>query len=370
MKAINIGTTYDIYRDNVKTYDKLPAKNYIVRFNKMSGFYLEEYSDIEIKEKIYGVHEAKVDKVLKSFCKFEKNLGVILSGDKGIGKSLFAKRLAIKAVSSGIPVIIVDKFIPGIASYIEEIDQEVMVLFDEFDKTFTGINTSDNEADPQAGLLSLFDGISQGKKLFVITCNSINKLNDFLINRPGRFHYHFRFGYPTVEELKEYLEDKLEERYYCEIDKVIDFSRKVDLNYDCLRSIAFEINNGETFDKAITDLNIVRVSSPKYDVTLFCTDGYKFTNKSIAIDLFNVAESETIWLYDHLGNCVVGVKFNAVDCKFDFDMCANTVKGDDIEILYDTDEYCPKDAIEKAKEHKPKCLVINRSRSKSLHYTV
>ena len=59
---------------------------------------------------------------------------MILSGHKGIGKSLFAKLLSIEAIRNGIPVIIADKYIPGIAAYIESIDQRVMVLFDEFDK--------------------------------------------------------------------------------------------------------------------------------------------------------------------------------------------------------------------------------------------
>lgn len=48
----------------------------------------------------------------------------------------------------GIPLIVVDKFIPGIASYIESIDQEVMVLFDEFDKTFGEVEAADGEASP------------------------------------------------------------------------------------------------------------------------------------------------------------------------------------------------------------------------------
>ena len=55
-----------------------------------------------------------------------------------------------------------------------------------------------------------------GKKLFLITCNEIRKLNDYLINRLSRFHYHFRFDYPSYKEIWEYLHDKLEEKYYPE----------------------------------------------------------------------------------------------------------------------------------------------------------
>ena len=35
--------------------------------------------------------KSKANKVLKSFALFKRSMGVILSGDKGIGKSLFAR---------------------------------------------------------------------------------------------------------------------------------------------------------------------------------------------------------------------------------------------------------------------------------------
>lgn len=102
MRVISSGNTYEVFDDSLKTYDKFPVQTYVVRFSKFKGFYLEKYMDIEIKEdKIYGVHMEKVEKVLRSFEKFDRNLGVILSGDKGIGKSLFAKLLSIEAVNRG-----------------------------------------------------------------------------------------------------------------------------------------------------------------------------------------------------------------------------------------------------------------------------
>ena len=64
MRAISYGNSYEIFDDSLKTYDKLPIQNFIVRFSQTKGFYLEKYSDIEIKEnKIYGVHLEKIDKV-------------------------------------------------------------------------------------------------------------------------------------------------------------------------------------------------------------------------------------------------------------------------------------------------------------------
>lgn len=60
-----------------------------------------------------------------------------------------------------------------------------------------------------------------------MTCNELYSLNSYIVNRPGRFHYHFRFDYPSPEAIREYLSDKLKEEAYVEIEKVVEFSRKI-----------------------------------------------------------------------------------------------------------------------------------------------
>ena len=260
MHIVESGKRYRIFNNAITTYDQLPPKTYRVDYDPETRiFSLLEAHDFEIPEtKIYGQHLDKVKKVLNSMDKMNRNLGVILSGDKGIGKSLFSKCLGLKARKKGIPVILVNEYHEGIANFLEEIEQTVMILFDEYDKTF-----DEKKHNCQAEMLSLFDGVSAGKKLFVITCNEIQSLSQYLINRPGRFHYHFRFLYPTADEIRDYMEDKLDKQYYDEIENVIAFSVRMNLNYDCLRSIAFELNNGLKFQEAINDLNIIRISQYK-----------------------------------------------------------------------------------------------------------
>lgn len=260
MHIVESGKRYRIFNNAITTYDQLPPKTYRVDYDPETRiFSLLEAHDFEIPEtKIYGQHLDKVKKVLNSMDKMNRNLGVILSGDKGIGKSLFSKCLGLKARKKGIPVILVYEYHEGIANFLEEIEQTVMILFDEYDKTF-----DEKKHNCQAEMLSLFDGVSAGKKLFVITCNEIQSLSQYLINRPGRFHYHFRFLYPTADEIRDYMEDKLDKQYYDEIENVIAFSVRMNLNYDCLRSIAFELNNGLKFQEAINDLNIIRISQYK-----------------------------------------------------------------------------------------------------------
>ena len=338
MKIINVGMDYSIYDDSLKVFDALPPKTYAINFSPMAGFSMSERPDLDINEKVYGVHEEKAQKVLHSFLGFERNLGVILSGNKGIGKSMFARILCKKAISKGIPVIVVDRFIPGIARYIESVEQEVLVLFDEFDKTFASIKTGENEADPQAGLLGLFDGVSSGKKLFVITCNNLNKLNDFLVNRPGRFHYHFRFDYPSEDQIREYLKDKLDPMYYGEIENVIFFAKRVCLNFDCLRAIAFELNNGESFKRAIEDLNIINVEETRYNVTLRFEDGTELIHKRFGMNLSAESGRYEIEMFDHANRNVLDIRFCTDDVQYNMQIGKLIVPTERTEITWWSDE--------------------------------
>lgn len=334
MKIIETGTTYKIYGEDLIVLENLPAQTYKVGFSKFTGFFLEKQANLEIKEeKIYGVHESKVRKVLNRFKNTNKNLGVILSGDKGIGKSLFARLLSNEAIENGMPVILVNEYIPGISDFINSIQNEVLVLFDEFDKTFA---SADSE-DPQAQMLSLFDGTSHGKKLFVITCNKYRSLNEYLINRPGRFHYHFRFNYPTAEEVREYLLDKLAPEYHSEIHKVVAFSKKIKLNYDCLSAIALELNDGETFEDAIMDLNIVNTGEKDttYSVTVYTQEGFTFCNESVSLNLFGTNRNR-FWVDDNANNSI-NIVFLGKDAIYEKKTNSFVVSGDAVKVDFNED---------------------------------
>ena len=365
MKIVNTGSTYRIYTDDLKTYDKLPAGTYLVNFSQMSGFYLEEYPNINVTEKIYGVHESKVAKILNTFKIFERNLGVILSGDKGIGKSICAKLLSQRSVEAGYPTLIVNRYVSGIADYLTTIDQEVVVLFDEFDKSFG----AKDDAAPQEEMLTLFDGLSQGKKLFIITCNEVHKLNEFLVNRPGRFHYHLRFEYPTPDEITQYLIDKLEPFAYTEIPKVINFSARVKVNYDCLRAIAFELSQGISFEDAIKDLNIVNIDREYYKVTAYFTDGSKTNTREMCVDLFSNDGYDTWLRYNREFDLTL--KFTPADAKYNEKLFCSVISAADVDIDWDYDSDSCEEADVKAITNKQLAYVtFERKFDKSLHYLV
>ena len=283
MNIVQSGTMFMIYDDSVKTYDKLPVGAYEVGCGKMTGFFLKTRNDFKVTEKVYGNHSEKVDKVLKSFQLADRNFGLILSGQKGIGKSMFMRVLAERAGNLGYPVIVVNGYIPGIDSFLGSIEQEVIVLFDEFEKTF---RQDEDHHEPQEEMLSLFDGTDGGKKLFIITCNEVRKLNTYLLNRPGRFHYHFEILPPSGDEVKEYMIDKLDPAYWDQIDKVVSLANSIYMTYDYLRAIAFELNQGYTLDEALSDLNIARAQA-EFNITVTVHGGIEYNAYGESMDLYS-----------------------------------------------------------------------------------
>ena len=298
MKIIESNGQFNIYGGNsIMTYDELPANYYKVCFNENKGFWLELHPEMQLKEdKIYGSHDKKADKVLNSFNMFNRNLGVMISGNKGMGKSLFARLLSRKAIERGLPVIVVNFYVPNIMDYIDSIQQEVLILFDEFDKTFE----EKVDFNPQYEVLNVLDGLSVGKKLFAFICNDLSEINDYMLNRPGRIHYHFRFDYPTDEEIREYLKDKLNPQHYDQIDDIVKFSYMAKINYDCLRAIVFELNNGYGFKESVNDLNIIRSEDSKsYNkLEIKYKNGKKFI-RMVNLNLFDPDLTTNTWLNDN-----------------------------------------------------------------------
>lgn len=284
MNIVESGGNFRIYGDAVKTYKQLPVGTYTVMFHPQEGYWLEVRNDLETQEeKIYGKHEKRIAKILRSYEASRRNFGVILSGKKGTGKSLLTRMLAAAAVQRGLPVIIVDAPIPGLASFIEGIPQEVVIIFDEFEKIFK--YDEENNTDNQSALLSLFDGLSTGKKLFVITCNEVTELSEYLLNRPGRFHYHFEIKCPTADEIREYMTDKLGQGHEEIINKIVKFTALSDITYDCLRAIAFDISLGYTLEETLEDLNISANEEGYFDILVRLSNGMELRGFNNYINL-------------------------------------------------------------------------------------
>lgn len=254
------GGKYNYIGDSAKVLSSLPPAMYNVEFNDNIGCFLTEAKNIpQIGEKVYGSREEKVDKVILKFKNTNRNLGVLLNGAKGIGKSLFTKQVIHKAIDLGLPVIICPSFLPGVDSFLKGINQKVVIILDEYEKTF--------DSEEQELMLSVFDGVTDSNKLFVVTSNNKARLDSHLIDRPGRFHYFFEFEFPYPGEIFEYISDCLPDASTQFKNDVAFLSFVSPLTYDSLRAIVEEkkmLGSDATLMEVIQDINVAKTqgSSP------------------------------------------------------------------------------------------------------------
>lgn len=232
-----------------QTLKELPAANYVVKFNPMGGFYLETAEEFVLPEKLYGHHPKDADRVLSTFMQRTGTTGVLLSGEKGSGKTMLTKLISSRGQAKGMPTLIVNQPYVGDAfnSFLSAIVQPCIVLFDEFEKVYP--------PEQQQQILTLMDGVFTTQKLFLLTCNDLLKINAHMKNRPGRLFYHIDYEGLDERFIEEYCQDKLLNKAH--IPSVVAVTSLFwRFNFDMLQAIVEEMNRyGEGLAEALRLLN-------------------------------------------------------------------------------------------------------------------
>jgi hypothetical protein len=248
---IRSGNTFSVSDDAaLDIHQKLPSGTYIVKQNPNTGaLYLEMIENFKPIAKLYGDTTKNADRILNTFFNRSASTGVMLTGEKGSGKSLLAKELSIIGYSKDIPTIVINFPWHGdvFNKFMQDISQEAIVLFDEFEKVY--------DSDQQESILTLLDGVFPSKKLFMFTCNNKWRVDSHMRNRPGRIFYMLHFRGLTPEFIREYCEDVLENKEH--IDKVVTIASLFqEFNFDMLKALVEEMNRyKETPQEALRMLN-------------------------------------------------------------------------------------------------------------------
>lgn len=211
----------------------LPKGIYEVKLS-MAGFYLSKIAEsFTFDYKLYGLNQKFIDYVLKTYENTTGNLGVLLDGIKGTGKTVTAKELCNHLQ---LPVILVqsmgdtnDKLIKYLST---AIDFDCIFFFDEYEKEFK--DSSD--------VLSFMDGTYNSiyRKVFLLTTNEL-KVDPNLLGRPSRIRYKKSFDNLPEEVTREILNDILEDKNA--IEKVIELTHSMNIiTIDLIKAIATEIN--------------------------------------------------------------------------------------------------------------------------------
>ncbi len=255
MSIINFGTTYMVLGEDAKVIDKLPVATYRVNFSMNSGFSLDKVKDsftIPNNQKVFGNRESKVEMIDKAFQASKNSVGLLLTGEKGIGKTLFARMVSTKMASHGIATVIVDGNSLGkassLASYLDTLPSNIMIMFDEYEKVF------DNEM--QSAMLGLFDGMSNSKRLYVVTANDTYKLSDYIKGRPGRFLFDIQFKFLSEDDVEEYVKYFIPEISKGELNFARNLATIYSINYDILNALVRMKHIGYKFSDSIESLNL------------------------------------------------------------------------------------------------------------------
>lgn len=251
--------------------DGLPPGNFVIEAS-MAGLYFKRVESFQPNGKVYGNLNVWTERILQTFEDRTVSTGILLAGEKGSGKSLLGRLISLKANEQKMPTVIINAAFDGsgLESLLGELNQPVVVFFDEFDKIY-------NDNDKQQSILSLLDGTASKKHLFIITCNDIWKLSHYLLNRPGRIFYFIEFDGIKEDFIREYCEDNLKNK--SEIDNIINISNIfAKFNFDMLKSLVEEINRyNEPALKAIELLNIIpNKENNTYKITVTDSKGQEY----------------------------------------------------------------------------------------------
>ena len=247
----------------------------------MFGFQLKKFAnEFVFPYKVYQLESEFIDHVLKTYENTTGNLGILLNGTKGTGKTVTAKILANRL---NLPIIVLKSMgdqNQAMIEYISSLNSDCVLFMDEFEKNF-----KENDST----ILQIMDGVynSNHRKIFLLTTNEMT-INENLVGRPSRIRYVKHFGNLSMETINEYLDDALtcaEAR-----TDIVNYIDTLTIStIDILKTIVNEVNihGMEGLKKAKTFFNVQTNEYSYSCLRGYCYDGEYVKNpEQFSMDAF------------------------------------------------------------------------------------
>jgi DNA polymerase III gamma/tau subunit len=248
-------------RDIQKQHKKLPNEVFMLCHDGHGNLWLQRLEEqFTFDYKLYGLETSLIDRILKTYENTSGNLGALLNGIKGTGKTVTSKIICNRLNQ---PVILLESHIPGGHLYLNDIPQDITVLIDEYEKIYS----EDSE------LLTIMDGAFNSiyRRMFILTTNKLY-VNENLIQRPGRIRYLKTFKDLEIEVITEIVDDILVHTHHR--DSTIQFISCLELiTVDIVKAVCTEVNiHDEDPEKFASIFNVKKLTG-KYDVYILGPDG-------------------------------------------------------------------------------------------------
>lgn len=234
--------------------EKLENAVYLLDYSDKYGFYLTRKSkQFDFDYKLYGLETDLTNRVIKTYNCTEGNLGVLLNGVKGTGKTVTSKLIANKLNQ---PIILVTNNFDGVNEYLNSIPQDITILIDEYEKIF-GESTV---------MLTIMDGAltSKHRRVFLLTTNKLY-IDENLIERPGRIRYLKKFDYLSHEIVTEIVDDILKHKDL-RTDCINFISNLETITVDIVKAVLNEVNIHGESPNVFSDVFNVKKLKGKYNV--------------------------------------------------------------------------------------------------------
>ena len=210
----------------------LPKGVYKLMKNPMTGaFYVTRISDsFEFNYKVYATETKFINHVMTTWNNMDENLGLLLDGVKGTGKTITAQQIA---NATELPIIIVPFNYEGLTNFLNNLQQDTVIFIDEYDKIFERYSNS---------LLTVMDGVlkTSTRLMFLLTSNN-DYLDTNMVMRPSRIRYIKKFGNMSLATIIEVVDDMLiHTQWRKDCIKVISGLHIITM--DLVKSIIEEVN--------------------------------------------------------------------------------------------------------------------------------
>ena len=224
------GSTF-IIDEVTSQLDQLPLGVYKLQFDEVrQRFFLTKVSEkFEFPYKIYNNESKFVDRVKKTWDGTTGNMGILLNGTKGTGKTVTAEQIC---NNMNQPVIIISQNYAKLTNFLNEIQQNVTLFFDEYDKIF----------DRSGNLLTIMDGAlkTDSRFLFLMTTNN-QWVETNMLQRPSRIRYIKQYGDLPLETIIQIVDDMLIHIHHRQ-STIEMISNLPIITMDLVKSIIQEVN--------------------------------------------------------------------------------------------------------------------------------